>query len=60
MSLPARSRLCSLLTRRLTSFSGDFWALALSRHFIKGTNAANFFDASSHGAGQTFSSFLNL
>lgn len=40
---------------------GDLWARALSRHFINGTIATNFFDNSSvHGAGITFSGLANV
>lgn len=39
----------------------DVWARALSRHFVNGTNSANFFDVTSpHGAGITFSSLAQL
>lgn len=38
----------------------DFWARALSRHFVNGTTVSNFFDNSSaHGAGITFSGLAN-
>lgn len=39
----------------------DVWSRALSRHFVNGTNADNFFSGDvAHGAGQTFSSIANL
>ena len=39
----------------------DVWARALSRHFVTGTTAANFFDTNlTHGAGVTFSSVTKL
>jgi lysophospholipase len=39
----------------------DLWARALSRHFITGTNATNFFsNTSTHGAGVTFSSISTM
>ncbi|KAH7873529.1 lysophospholipase [Lentinula edodes] len=34
---------------------GDAWARALSYHFLTGTDLSNFFDTSSHGAGQLWS-----
>lgn len=35
---------------------GDFWARALSYHFLNGTTPENFFsNSSSHGAGILFS-----
>ncbi|KAJ4487753.1 phospholipase B [Lentinula aciculospora] len=38
---------------------GDGWARALSYHFLSGTNLSNFFDTSSHGAGQPWSQIAN-
>ncbi|KAJ3744845.1 phospholipase B [Lentinula detonsa] len=38
---------------------GDGWARALSYHFLSGTNLSNFFDTSSHGAGQLWSQIAN-
>ena len=39
----------------------DVWTRTLSRHFVNGTTAANFFDPNvTHGAGETFSSLVNL
>ncbi len=39
----------------------DVWGRALARHFVNGTTAANFFDASrTHGAGVTLSSIADL
>ncbi|KIP06142.1 hypothetical protein PHLGIDRAFT_468918 [Phlebiopsis gigantea 11061_1 CR5-6] len=39
----------------------DVWARTLSRHFVNGTTAANFLDPNfTHGAGETFSSLVNL
>ena len=40
----------------------DLWALALSRHFMNGTTAENFFDdsASLHGVSVLFSDIPNL
>ncbi|KAJ3725767.1 phospholipase B [Lentinula raphanica] len=37
----------------------DGWARALSYHFLSGTNLSNFFDTSSHGAGQLWSQIAN-
>ncbi|RPD70196.1 lysophospholipase [Lentinus tigrinus ALCF2SS1-7] len=38
----------------------DVWGRALSRHFVNGTTAANFFDVTiPHGAGTTLSSIAN-
>ncbi|KAJ4487748.1 phospholipase B [Lentinula aciculospora] len=38
---------------------GDGWARALSYHFLSETNLSNFFDTSSHGAGQLWSQISN-
>ena len=39
---------------------GDVWGRALSRHFVNGTTATNFLDATvPHGAGTTISSIVN-
>ncbi|OBZ65137.1 Lysophospholipase 1 [Grifola frondosa] len=39
----------------------DVWGRTLSRHFVKGTNAEDFFDSQlAHGAGVTFSSIANV
>lgn len=39
----------------------DIWARTLSRHFVTGTTAANFFDTNlTHGAGVTLSSITQL
>jgi lysophospholipase len=39
----------------------DIWSRGLSRHFVQGTNASNFFDTSAlHGAGVTLSDISNV
>jgi lysophospholipase len=39
----------------------DIWTRGLSRHFVQGTDAANFFDTSTlHGAGVTFSGISKM
>lgn len=37
----------------------DLWARTLSRHFVNGTTGATFFNATTHGAGETFSGAVN-
>jgi lysophospholipase len=54
-----------LIAKRSAGFAvsfGDFWARALSYHFLPGTTSANFFtkDAPNHAAALTFSSVTSL